>query len=52
MDFLIPRYRLPDGGSNHGRSITTKLLAVSILEQMGRCGTSNLTFSQIANVGE
>jgi prepilin-type N-terminal cleavage/methylation domain-containing protein len=40
--------------SNHGRSITnTKLLAVSILEQMETLrDTSNLTFRQIANVGQ
>lgn len=40
--------------SNHGRSITnTKLLAVSILEQMETLrNTGNLTFGQIANVGQ
>src|SRR5882762_11194852 len=40
--------------SNHGRSITnTKLLAVSILEQMETLrDTGNLTFGQIANVGQ
>ena len=40
--------------SNHGRSITnTKLLAVSILEQMETLrDTNNLTFGQIANVGQ
>jgi type II secretory pathway pseudopilin PulG len=40
--------------SNHGRSITnTKLLAVSILEQMETLrDTHNLTFGQIANVGQ
>lgn len=40
--------------SNHGRSITnTKLLAVSILEQMETLrDTNNLTFGQIANVGD
>jgi prepilin-type N-terminal cleavage/methylation domain-containing protein len=39
---------------NHGRSITnTKLLAVSILEQMETLrDTNNLTFGQIANVGQ
>lgn len=39
---------------NHGRSITnTKLLAVSILEQMETLrNTNNLTFGQIANVGD
>jgi prepilin-type N-terminal cleavage/methylation domain-containing protein len=39
--------------SNHGRSVTnTKLLAVSILEQMETLrDTNNLTFGQIANVG-
>jgi type II secretory pathway pseudopilin PulG len=39
--------------SNHGRAITnTKLLAVSILEQMETLrNTGNLTFGQIANVG-
>lgn len=38
---------------NHGRQITnTKLLAVSILEQMETLrDTNNLTFGQIANVG-
>ena len=40
--------------ANHGRSITnTKLLAVSILEQMETLrDTNNLTFGQIANVGQ
>ena len=40
--------------SNHGRLITnTKLLAVSILEQMETLrDTNNLTFGQIANVGQ
>ena len=40
--------------SNHGRSITnTKLLAVSMLEQMETLrDTNNLTFGQIANVGQ
>jgi hypothetical protein len=40
--------------SNHGRSVTnTKLLAVSILEQMETLrDTNNLTFGQIANVGQ
>jgi prepilin-type N-terminal cleavage/methylation domain-containing protein len=40
--------------TNHGRSITnTKLLAVSILEQMETLrNTGNLTFGQIANVGQ
>lgn len=40
--------------SNHGGSITnTKLLAVSILEQMETLrDTNNLTFGQIANVGQ
>jgi prepilin-type N-terminal cleavage/methylation domain-containing protein len=40
--------------SNRGRSITnTKLLAVSILEQMETLrNTGNLTFGQIANVGQ
>ena len=40
--------------SNHGRSITNaKLLAVSILEQMETLrDTGNLTFRQIANVGQ
>jgi type II secretory pathway pseudopilin PulG len=40
--------------SNHGRSITNaKLLAVSILEQMETLrDTGNLTFGQIANVGQ
>jgi prepilin-type N-terminal cleavage/methylation domain-containing protein len=40
--------------SNHGRQITnTKLLAVSILEQMETLrDTNNLTFGQIANVGQ
>lgn len=40
--------------SNHGRSVTnTKLLAVSILEQMEMLrNTGNLTFGQIANVGQ
>ena len=40
--------------SNHGRSITnTKLLAVSMLEQMETLrNTNNLTFGQIANVGQ
>ena len=40
--------------SNHGRAITnTKLLAVSILEQMETMrNTGNLTFGQIANVGD
>lgn len=40
--------------SNHGRSVTnTKLLAVSILEQMETMrNTGNLTFGQIANVGQ
>lgn len=40
--------------SNHGRAITnTKLLAVSILEQMETLrNTGNLTFGQIANVGQ
>lgn len=40
--------------SNHGRSITnTKLLAVSILEQMETLrNTGNLTFGQLANVGQ
>lgn len=39
---------------NHGRSITnTKLLAVSMLEQMETLrNTNNLTFKQIANVGQ
>ena len=40
--------------TNHGRSITnTKLLAVSMLEQMETLrNTGNLTFGQIANVGQ
>jgi hypothetical protein len=40
--------------SNHGRSITnTKLLAMSMLEQMETLrDTNNLTFGQIANVGQ
>ncbi|HEV7681549.1 MAG TPA: prepilin-type N-terminal cleavage/methylation domain-containing protein [Pyrinomonadaceae bacterium] len=40
--------------SNHGRSVTnTKLLAVSMLEQMETLrDTNNLTFGQIANVGQ
>lgn len=40
--------------ANHGKSITnTKLLAVSILEQMETLrDTNNLTFGQIANVGD
>ncbi len=40
--------------SNHGRSITnTKLLAVSMLEQMETLrDTNNLTFGQLANVGQ
>jgi Prokaryotic N-terminal methylation motif len=40
--------------SNHGRAVTnTKLLAVSILEQMETLrNTGNLTFGQIANVGQ
>lgn len=39
---------------NHGRAITnTKLLVVSILEQMETLrNTGNLTFGQIANVGQ
>lgn len=40
--------------TNHGRSITnSKLLAVSILEQMETLrNTGNLTFGQIANIGQ
>ncbi len=40
--------------TNHGRSITnTKLLAVTVLEQMETLrNTGNLTFGQIANVGQ
>ena len=40
--------------SNHGRSVTnTKLLAMSMLEQMETLrDTNNLTFGQIANVGQ
>ena len=40
--------------SNHGRSITnTKLIAMSMLEQMEVLrDTNNLTFGQIANVGQ
>lgn len=40
--------------SNHGRSITnTKLLAVSMLEQLETLrDTNNLTFGQLANVGQ
>ena len=40
--------------SNHGRAVTnTKLLVVSILEQMETLrNTGNLTFGQIANVGQ
>jgi prepilin-type N-terminal cleavage/methylation domain-containing protein len=40
--------------TNHGRSITnSKLLAVTVLEQMETLrNTGNLTFGQIANVGQ
>ena len=47
-------YWLRDGGEQPWSSVTnTKLLAVSMLEQMETLrDTNNLTFGQIANVGQ